>query len=263
MGRSLLQRGVLMPWSACIRLVLDNLPVLGHQIMHGKQWLAAKHADAPVISRWNEFLRDCRSESAPLVASVFVPRKSRISFTPRNELSGIFSTRGNPASAPQLQVRRAGDHYRRRHRHSVVGHQFVEIDLLVQRIIDSGSSITGMPSAGAAGGDRCDWRSGGLADEQGVVVGKLGQILLRDRLISTPIFRRSWPSDAATKSATAAAPRADDQRGDSDACTLASRHCGWCRSQALDEKRLFLIGHPGQRVEADLGIEAHSALSPM
>ena len=48
------------PWSGLPDgLVVDDLPVLlGHQIVDGKQRLAAEHADAPVILGRDEFLGD-------------------------------------------------------------------------------------------------------------------------------------------------------------------------------------------------------------
>ena len=83
-----------------------------------------------------------------------------------------------------LEVGGAGDHHRRRHRHLVVGHQLVEIDLVGaadhrQRVVDDRHAFLLGAAREAVGvvGDRR-----GLADEQRIVVGEPGEILLGDRL---------------------------------------------------------------------------------
>ena len=82
------------------RLVVDDLPVLlGHQVVDGKERLAAEHADPPVILGRDEFLGDQQvGIFQPDSASAFSSAKSAAFLTPREKaLSGIFSTSGKPS----------------------------------------------------------------------------------------------------------------------------------------------------------------------
>ena len=138
--------------------VLDDLPVAArHAVLADEQRLAGEHADPPVELGRQEFLRQQQVgflEQFVGDALEFLRGADLVHAARERAVGNLDHQRQAQFVHRPRQVAGVGQHHGRRRRHLVGPSSSIRNTLLVQRIIEIGSSMTGMPSCQARRANR-------------------------------------------------------------------------------------------------------------